>query len=166
METEVSWYICYFSFLFEKNYVLYWYFDLKSWIVDFFTRFTLEKTPQKNFSCQNFSVENNYFSLVSQHGKWFHFFSVITGWTYNHLNIPRVKFLTTTQGIGLCVGDLINFYVDPKMEAVPYTGVACNVDVLKHVENMSKGKGKKRRRRNSSVKSKVRVTTTSYFISK
>ena len=30
---------------------------LKSWIVDFFTR---EKTPQNNFSSQNFSVENNY----------------------------------------------------------------------------------------------------------
>ena len=44
-----------------KNYVLYWDFDLKSWIVDFFTRFTQEKTPQNNFSSQNFSVENNYF---------------------------------------------------------------------------------------------------------
>ena len=44
-----------------KNYVLYWDFDLKSWIVDFFTCFTREKTPQNNFSCQNFSVENNYF---------------------------------------------------------------------------------------------------------
>ena len=43
-----------------KNYLLYWDFDLKSWIVDFFTRFTWEKTPQYNFSSQNFSVENNY----------------------------------------------------------------------------------------------------------
>ena len=42
-----------------KNYVLYWDFDLKSWIVDFFTRFTREKTAQNNFSSQNFSVENN-----------------------------------------------------------------------------------------------------------
>ena len=33
-----------------KNYVLNWDFDSKSWIVDFFTRFTLEKTPQNNFS--------------------------------------------------------------------------------------------------------------------
>ena len=57
----------------------------------------------------------------------------VPGWMYQHINIPRVKFLTTTQGIGLCVGDLINFYVDPKMEAKPYTAVACNVDVLKHV---------------------------------
>ena len=50
-----------FWFLFHliwKNYVLYWDFDLKSWIVDFFTRFTREKTPQNNFSSQNFSVEN------------------------------------------------------------------------------------------------------------
>ena len=46
-----------------KNYVLYWDFDLKSWIVDFFTRFTREKTPQNNFSSQNFSVENNYFLI-------------------------------------------------------------------------------------------------------
>jgi hypothetical protein len=94
--------------------------------------------------------------VATEDGKEENYF--VPGWTYNHLNIPRVKFLTTTQGIGLCVGDLINFYVDPKMEAVPYTGVACNVDVLKHVENMSKGKGKKRRRRNSSVKSKVSTT--------
>ena len=46
-----------------KNYVLYWDFDLKSWIVDFFTRFTREKTPQNNFFSQNFSVENNYFNF-------------------------------------------------------------------------------------------------------
>ena len=48
-------------YLICKNYVLYWDFDLKSWIVDFFTRFTREKTPQNNFSSQNFSVENNYY---------------------------------------------------------------------------------------------------------
>ena len=29
--------------------------------MDFFTRFTREKTPQNNFSSQNFSVENNYY---------------------------------------------------------------------------------------------------------
>ena len=29
--------------------------------MDFFTLFTHEKTPQNNFTCQNFSVENNYF---------------------------------------------------------------------------------------------------------
>ena len=34
--------------------------------MDFFTRFTQEKTPQNNFSSQNFSVENNYsFTLLS-----------------------------------------------------------------------------------------------------
>ena len=43
-----------------KNYFLYWDFDLKSWIVDYFTR---EKTPQNNFSNQNISVENNYFLI-------------------------------------------------------------------------------------------------------
>ena len=52
-----------------KNYVLYWDFDSKSWIVDFFTRFTHEKTPQNNFSCQNFSVENNYCGVFSR-VKW------------------------------------------------------------------------------------------------
>ena len=55
-----------FWFLFHliwKNYVLYWDFDLKSWIGDFFTRFTRVKTPQNNFSSQNFSVENNYLFL-------------------------------------------------------------------------------------------------------
>ena len=31
--------------------------------MDFFTRFTCEKTPQNNFSSQNFSVENNYFLI-------------------------------------------------------------------------------------------------------
>ena len=52
-----------FWFLFHliwKNYGLSWDFDLKSWIVDFFTCFTREKAPQNNFSSQNFSVENNY----------------------------------------------------------------------------------------------------------
>ena len=46
-----------------KNYILYWDFDSKSWIVAFFTRFTLEKRPQDNFSRYNFSVENNYFLI-------------------------------------------------------------------------------------------------------
>ena len=43
-----------------KNYVLYWDFDSKNWIMAFFTRFTREKWPQNNFSGQNFSIENNY----------------------------------------------------------------------------------------------------------
>ena len=59
----ISWFLFH---LIWKNYVLYWDFDLKSWIVDFFTRFTREKTPQNNFSSQNFSVENNYFHAQSQ----------------------------------------------------------------------------------------------------
>ena len=33
--------------------------------MDFFTRFTREKTPQNNFSCQNFSIENNYLPTYS-----------------------------------------------------------------------------------------------------
>ena len=35
------------------------------WI--FSTRFTREKTPQNNFSSQNFSVENNYMHITSEH---------------------------------------------------------------------------------------------------
>ena len=50
---------CLLLHLIWKNYVLYWDFDSKSWIVDFFTH---EKIPQNIFSCQKFSVENNYFS--------------------------------------------------------------------------------------------------------
>ena len=53
-------YLRYFSISFEKitfyTEILTW----KSWIVDFFTRFSREKTPQNNFSHQNFSVENSY----------------------------------------------------------------------------------------------------------
>ena len=36
--------------------------------MDIFTRFTHEKTTQNNFSRQNFSVENNYFSLFFRYG--------------------------------------------------------------------------------------------------
>ena len=56
----ITWFLFH---LIWKNYVLYWDFDLKSWIVDFFTRYTREKTPQNNFSSQNFSLENNYCSI-------------------------------------------------------------------------------------------------------
>lgn len=83
----------------------------------------------------------------------------VPGWMYQHINIPKIKFLTTTQGIGLCIGDLINFYVDPKLEASPYVAVACNVDVLKHVENPAKGgKNSRRRRRTSSQRSLKKKT--------
>ena len=58
----ITWFLFH---LIWKNYVLYWDFDLKSWIVDFFTHFTREKTPQNNFSSQNFSVENNYFFITN-----------------------------------------------------------------------------------------------------
>lgn len=91
--------------------------------------------------------------VTTEDGQQEHYF--VPGWMYQHINISRVKFLTTTQGVDLCVGDLINFYVDSKMEAKPYVAVACNVDVLKHVENPTKGsKNGRRRRRNSSAQSK------------
>ena len=35
--------------------------------MDFFTRFTREKTPQNNFSSQNISVENNYLITLLIH---------------------------------------------------------------------------------------------------
>ena len=35
-------------------------FSLEKLNCGFFTHFTREKTPQNNFSSQNFSVENNY----------------------------------------------------------------------------------------------------------
>jgi len=59
----------------------------------------------------------------------------IPGWAYTHFNTPKVKFLTTTQGIGLGIGDLVNFYIDPNVTAKPYDAVACNVDVLKHADS-------------------------------
>ena len=49
-----------------KNYVQHWDFGSKSWIVDFFIRFTREKTPHNNFSHQTFSVENNYYFIQSK----------------------------------------------------------------------------------------------------
>ena len=57
----------------------------------------------------------------------------IPGWAFN-VNNSRQRQLTTTQGIGLSVGDLVNFYIDPNTQAKPYDGVACNVDILKHAE--------------------------------
>ena len=54
-------YLSYFSISFEKiTFYMYWNLDSKSWIVDFFTRFTIEKTLQNNINRQNFSVKNNY----------------------------------------------------------------------------------------------------------
>merc|ERR1719474_548275 len=58
----------------------------------------------------------------------------IPGWSFTHFNSPKVKFLTTTQGVGLSIGDLVNFYIDPNVVAKPYDAVACNVDVLKHAD--------------------------------
>jgi hypothetical protein len=58
----------------------------------------------------------------------------VPGWSYRHVNTLKTEYLTTTQGVGLGVGDLINFYVDTEQQAKPYTAVACNVDVLKPAE--------------------------------
>jgi len=58
----------------------------------------------------------------------------IPGWSFIHVNSTKVKFLTTTQGVGLSIGDLVNFYIDPNVFAKPYDAVACNVDVLKHAD--------------------------------
>ena len=46
----------------------------QKFICGFFTCFNDEKIPQNNFSCQNISVENNYFQIAtatcsSTHGK-------------------------------------------------------------------------------------------------
>ena len=46
-----------------KTYLLYWDFDLKSWIMDFFTH-SRKNTSFNNFSGQNFSVENNFSNTV------------------------------------------------------------------------------------------------------
>ena len=45
----------------------------------FFTRFTPEKRPQNNFSCQNFSVENDYFLLFDS--------SIINGLKWSFLKM-------------------------------------------------------------------------------
>ena len=106
---DISWSLFH---LIRKNYVLYWEFDLKSWIVAFFTRFTrftLKKRPQNNFSRQNFSVENNYL-FNSIHRNYYRKAPVLTPkplafltelmacivWTYMWFNY-------FTSGVGHCV---------------------------------------------------------------
>merc|ERR1712168_181861 len=73
----------------------------------------------------------------------------IPGWSYTHFNSTKVKFLTTTQGIGLGIGDLVNFYIDPNVIAKPYDAVACNVDVLKHADVPKPPTGKKGRKKST-----------------
>ena len=51
---QISWLLFH---LIWKNYVLYIDFDSKSWIVAFSL---FKKDHKTNFSCHNFSVENNY----------------------------------------------------------------------------------------------------------
>ena len=57
----------------------------------------------------------------------------IPGWAFTSRH-ARQKQLTTTQGKGLSVGDLVTFYIDPNMQAKPYDAVAGNVDILKQAE--------------------------------
>ena len=66
MENSASYLGC-FSISFEKNYVLYRDFDLKSWSVDFLSRFIYEKSSQNNFSYKKTSVENNLLLLIMYH---------------------------------------------------------------------------------------------------
>ena len=57
MESRLS-YLGLLFYLIWKKYILNWYFDSKSWFLDFFfTCFNHKKTPQ------NFSLKNNYYSL-------------------------------------------------------------------------------------------------------
>jgi hypothetical protein len=79
--------------------------------------------------------KNGAVALVKEEGQDLEQKFFIPGWSFTHINTPKiVKFLTTTQGVGLSVGDLVNFYIDHNMHAKPYDAVACNVDVLKHAE--------------------------------
>lgn len=82
----------------------------------------------------------------------------IPGWSYSHHNTPRSKFLTTTQGVGLSTGDLVNFYIDSNMVAKPYDAVACNVDVLKHAEQ------KKKTRKRSTSKGSPPVSWKTFLL--
>ena len=65
MEKWVS-YLGYFSISFEKiTFYTYWDFDLKSWIVYFFTRFTHENRIEINFSGQHFGIDNSYIIVLN-----------------------------------------------------------------------------------------------------
>lgn len=77
----------------------------------------------------------------------------IPGWAFTHVNTPKIKYLTTTKGVGLSIGDLVNFYIDPNLQAKPYDAVACNVDVFKHAE-VPNAKSKQRIRKKSTTSSK------------
>ena len=80
-----------------KNYVLYRDFDLKSWIVDFLTRFTWEKTPQNNFcyvlNCGGLSWNVCWGSLAVFYciEPW-----VMISWGYQHQYAPAQHPETTT----------------------------------------------------------------------
>jgi len=84
--------------------------------------------------------KNGAVAVVKEEGEEKEQSYFIPGWSFSHLNTPRTKFLTTTQGVGLSIGDLVNFYIDNNMFAKPYDAVACNVDVLKHAEIKKKAR--------------------------
>lgn len=67
----------------------------------------------------------------------------IPGWAFTSGH-ARQKQLTTTQGKGLSVGDLVTFYIDPNMQAKPYDAVAGNVDILKQAEVSTNNAGKEK----------------------
>ena len=69
-------------------------------------------------------VKNEDADLVEQ--KYF-----IPGWAFQARGQRQ---LTTTQGKGLSIGDIVSFYIDPNQQAKPYDAVAANVDVLKQAE--------------------------------
>jgi|FrelakmetLWP11LW_1041352.scaffolds.fasta_scaffold118664_2 hypothetical protein len=58
----------------------------------------------------------------------------IPGWAFR-LARQRGTYLTTTQGVSLAMGDIIAFYIEPKVEAAPFSNVGCNVMVLKHANS-------------------------------
>ena len=58
----------------------------------------------------------------------------IPGWAFKVAR-QRGTFLTTTQAVSLAMGDIIAFYIDPKVTAEPFPVVGCNVMVLKHANS-------------------------------
>ena len=58
----------------------------------------------------------------------------IPGWAHK-VSKKQGTYLTTTLAVTLAMGDLIAFYIDPKLKAGAYYGVGCNVLVLKHANS-------------------------------
>jgi hypothetical protein len=81
----------------------------------------------------------------------------VPGWAFHHRNTPNVSFLTTTQGVGLCTGDVVGFYLDPNQTCKPYKHVGTTIQVVKNAEFNAQGKPKKEK--------KPRTTSTGSAIS-